>query len=160
VRRSTRFAGRDPITGEKIEHKYDVEVEKKCIELAKQGADSDEIAVILNLRPGSVRYWYGIKIERELALKNLEVEKALYENAVGFAHPDTIVSIQIPHGHTEPIVTKVPVTKRYPPNVHAAQFLLKNRGRGKWVDDPSGSLNPDDSAKLIRERLRQMEEAG
>jgi hypothetical protein len=155
----TRYAGRDSETGEKIEHRWNAKVERECIKFARRGADSNEIAVLLDLRPGSVRYWYGKVIDRELALKNLAVEEAMYENAQGYKHPDTHISVNVPKGGTA-IVTSVPIVKHYPPNVVSGQFILKNRSAASWKDDQAVRVPPDEGAAAIRAMLRQMTEVG
>lgn len=134
---------------------------------AKRGATIEEIAVILDLRPGTVNRDYGPMINRELALHTLEVEEATLLSAKGrFTHPDVHVSVTLPRDSTTPIVTKVPLTKHYPPNVAAQQFWLKNRQPahrvpGAWEDHVEAApVNPDDGAAQIRERLRDMARAG
>lgn len=160
----TRHAGRAPVDpapvhGEKLKHHWTKETEDECIALAKRGADTDEIAVILDIRPGQVRLFYGKAIDRELALLNLEVEEAMYRNANGVRLPDTHVSVHVPQGG-RPIVTKVPMTKHYPPNVAAGQFILKNRRAAAWKDEPAPVVSRDDAAAAIRARVKEMKEAG
>lgn len=160
MKRMTRWAGRDAETGEKLRRDWSKEIEDECIALAKRGADIDEIAVIVDLRPGQVRLCYGKVIDRELALLNLEVEEAMYRNANGVKLPDTHVSVLLPKGSRTPLITKVAMLKHYPPNVAAGQFILKNRRAAAWKDEPAVVVSRDDAAAAIRARVKEMKEAG
>lgn len=165
IRRPKTYAGRapvdpSPVHGEKLKHHWTKETEDECIALAKRGADIDEIAVIIDARPGQVRLFYGKAIDRELALLNLAVEEAMYRNAEGVRVPDTHVAVNLPRGSRRPVITRVALVKHYPPNVAAGQFILKNRRPGAWKDEPVVLLNPDDATALIRERLRQIDKVG
>lgn len=165
IRRPVTHAGRAPVDpapvhGEKLKHHWTKETEDECIALAKRGADIDEIAVIIDLRPGQVRFFYGKVIDRELALLNLEVEEAMYRNANGVKLPDTHVSVSVPKGSRTPIITKVPLLKHYPPNQAAATFILKNRRAVAWKDEPAVIVSRDDAAAAIRARVKEMKEAG
>lgn len=135
--------------------------------LAKRGATVEEIAVIMNIRPGHVRMHYGAMVDRELALHTLEVEEAMLLTAKGrFTHPDTHVSVNLPEGSRKPIVTKVHLTKHYPPNIAAQQFWTKNRQPGHrtpgpWEDQSESTAPPpDEGAAAIRARLKDMDKAG
>ncbi len=165
---STKRAGIDSRTGNFKSHTPTDATRAEVLGYAKRGATIEEIAVILDLRPGTVNRDYGPMINRELALHTLEVEEATLLSAKGrFSHPDTHVAVSLPHGSRTPIVTKVPLVKHYPPNVAAQQFWLKNRqpahrAPGAWEDhsDSSKTTDPDEGAAMIRERLRDMRRAG
>lgn len=152
---STTFAGRDA-EGRNIHHKYSRAVERECVRLAKLGGTVDEIAVILNLRPGQVREHYGTKVDRELALHTLEVEAAMLLAAKGtFTHPDTHVS------NYEGDITLTKLTRHYPPNQAAAQFWLKHRSPASWPESvEGGARDPDEVAAAVRARLRAMAQQG
>lgn len=152
TRVSTKHAGKDPVTGQNIPHVYSKITERECVRLAKLGGTVDEIAVILNLRPGQVRQHYGAKVDRELALHTLEVETAMLLAAKGrFTHPDTHVS------NYEGYITLTRLMRHYPPNQAAAQFWLKHRSPVSWPESAEGgSKDPDEVAAAVRERLRAM----
>lgn len=165
MRKPTKHAGRSPVDpnpvhGEKLKHRWTKETEDECIALAKRGADVDEIAVIIDARPGQVRLFYGKVIDRELALLNLAVEEAMYRNANGVKLPDTHVAVNLPRGSRQPVITKVALIKHYPPNVAAGQFILKNRRAAAWKDEPTVLISRDDAAAAIRARVKEMKEAG
>ncbi len=60
------------------------------------------------------------------------VKKSLAARAIGYSHPDEKVFINIIDG--EPVVTRVPTTKHYPPETAAAIFWLCNYSR-RWGND-------------------------
>jgi hypothetical protein len=153
TRRPTKAAGRDA-RGRTLPHDPNEETRKQVEKLAKRGADSDEIAVILNLRPGQVRAHYGDLVDRCMAEHSLDVEEAVKAAAVGYSHPD----VHIGTWDGEAIITNV--TKHYPPNISAAQFWLRNRRPRAWrVDVEGGARDPDEAARMVRERLRQLDQA-
>lgn len=157
---SAAQSGRRPNGMVKL-HEYSKATETEAVALAKRGATIEEIAVILDLRPGQVREHYGAKVNRELALITLRVEEAVIKSASGeFTHPDVHISMY------EGDVIKTKLVRHYPPNPAHSAFWLKNRQPahkepGAWQDEPAETLpSPDDATALIRARLKQIDEAG
>ena len=77
------------------------------------------------------------------------VAESLYHRAVGYAHKAE--EIKVINGE----VVRVRTTKRYPPDVTACIFWLKNRQRAKWRGRP----DPEVPAVDFREMLRREVEA-
>lgn len=155
---STKNAGRDPITGQNIPYTPTEESTRKIRKLARRGATCEEIAVIMNLRPGQVRMHHGAMIDRALALITLKIEEAIQASARGtYSHPD--VHIAYPNGKRA--ITHL--RKFYPPSAAAQRFWTLNRQPGHrtpgpWQDDVvDGAAPPDDTAAAIRDRLAAME---
>jgi hypothetical protein len=155
---STKNAGRDPITGQNIPYTPTEESTRKIRKLARRGATCEEIAVIMNLRPGQVRMHHGAMIDRALALITLKIEEAIQASARGtYNHPD--VHIAYPNGKRA--ITHL--RKFYPPSAAAQRFWTLNRQPGHrtpgpWQDDVvDGAAPPDDTAAAIRDRLAAME---
>ncbi|HPJ97016.1 MAG TPA: hypothetical protein PK022_06870 [Syntrophales bacterium] len=77
-------------------------------------------------------------IKRGKQVADDRVERALYERATGYSHPDT--DIRVVDGK---IVT-TEIIKHYPPDTTACIFWLKNRRRAEWRDkqevEHSGNL--------------------
>lgn len=149
----TTHAGRDPLTGKDVYHPYSRKTMDECVALAKQGADVRDIAVILDLRPGHVRMWYGSAIDRELALLNVDTIRATYHAAKGFSHNDTHIAYDQDRGKFRTLK----IVRHYPPNVNAASFLLKNRQPESWNKEAGDLIiPPDEAATAVRERLKAM----
>ncbi len=62
------------------------------------------------------------------AQADARVERALYERATGYSHPDTHIAVK--NGK----VIKTEITKTYAPDTTAAIFWLKNRNPAEWRD--------------------------
>ncbi len=81
------------------------------------------------------------------------VERALYERAVGYEHPEEKVFCD-----KGEIITHEQV-KHYPPDVGAAKYWLNNRKPKEWKEKQEIELNANDNmADMIlkaRERLRR-----
>lgn len=154
----TKHAGRDPVTSEDVYHRYSKKTMDECVALAKRGADVRDIAVILDLRPGHVRMWYGAAIDRELALLNVSTIEATLHAAKGYSHPDMHIAYDQDRGRFRTLK----IVKRYPPNVNAAAFFLKNRQPEDWNKDGSDAAKapPDELAALVRARLKLIQEQG
>lgn len=163
-----RNAGVNQETGQSIPHVPTDASRAEVLALAKRGATVEEIAVIMNIRPGHVRMHYGAMVDRELALHTLEVEEAMLLTAKGrFTHPDTHIAVVATGRNKDDIkVVKTPLIKHYPPNVAAQQFWTKNRQPGHrtpgpWEDQSESTAPPpDEGAAAIRARLKDMDKAG
>jgi hypothetical protein len=86
-----------------------------------------------------------------------KVAAAMFKAAVGYEHPeDDIRTLSLGNNMgSEIAVTRT--TKRYPPNIHAAQLLLANRQRSRWAmlgRDPSLGANPQEQAAAARAAIR------
>lgn len=162
----TMMAGVNPDTGHAKSHTPTDASRAEALRLAKMGATVEEVAVIMDIRPGHVRRDYGPMIDRELALHTLEIEEAVAKAAKGvFTHPDVHISV-VGTGRGEARIVKTMLTKHYPPSAAHAQFWLKNRQPahrvpGAWEDhSESKPVGPDEGAALIRERLKEMQRTG
>ena len=98
------------------------------------GATDTQVAKIMGVNEHTINYWKRTKPEFLEALnkgklsKDDQVEKSLFERAVGYSHPDIDIRV-VDHE-----IVKTDIIKHYPPSEVACIFWLKNRQRQKWAD--------------------------
>lgn len=115
---------------------------KQVAKLCRLGATDMEIAdffevdrkTMLRWRASFPEFAEAMKIGKQVA--DERVERALFERAVGYSHPD--VDIRVIDG----AVVQTEIIKHYPPDTGAACFWLKNRKRMEWRDKWEGT--PED----------------
>lgn len=79
--------------------------------------------------------------------KNQEVEKAVYNNAIGyFYHEEIVTKIKI--GEFEEGVKISSVKKYKGPDLAAEKYWLNNKNKVKWRDDPNKVDNDKKLTKL------------
>ncbi|WP_161960657.1 terminase [Xanthomonas campestris] len=107
--------------------------------LAKKGCTDPEVAEFFQVAVSTISLWKLKHPEFSDALKlgkaeaDERVERALFERATGYVHPETHVS------NYQGIVTLTPLLKHYAPDPTSMIFWLKNRQPEKWRDKPEGS---------------------
>ncbi len=121
-------------------------------EMAKHRMVEEEIAETLGIHIVTLNRWkkkhppfaQALKAGKESADK--QVERALFERAVGYSHPDTDVrTISRGNGQSEIVLT--PIIKHYPPDTTACIYWTKNRQPQKWRDRTDTAIqNPDGTA--------------
>jgi len=105
-----------------------------AFKLALLGAKDEEIANVLGISLRTLARWkdaqpqFGDALKRGKDTADATVAHALYRRAIGYDHPD--VDIKVVAGE----IVQTEYTKRYPPEVVAGIFWLKNRQREKWRD--------------------------
>lgn len=110
----------------------------------------------------SRRKWYALKqsdpafvaeFKKWKERADEKVEKALYERAIGYSHPDLVVKVD-----KDGCVHKVPTWKHYPPDPTACVFWLKNRRPKDWRDkvehDVSGEIAHNHTVKVNPEETK------
>jgi hypothetical protein len=114
--------------------------------LAEDGKTDEQIAHILGISRSTLNEWKAqhpalsghLKKGKRSADK--QVERALFERATGYSHPDVHVS------NYQGEVTITPITKHYPPDTGAMVFWLKNRKPKRWADkvqhEPAPPVGP------------------
>ncbi|MCW0413491.1 helix-turn-helix domain-containing protein [Xanthomonas sacchari] len=123
--------------------KYKPEFVEQGAKLAAKGFTDTEIADFFNVAVSTIYLWKVQHPEFSEALTTSKeaadqrVERALYERALGYSHPETHVS------NYQGQVTLTPLRKHYPPDAASMIFWLKNRRPDLWRDKPEGS---DDDA--------------
>jgi len=128
------------------------------------GATDVQIAKVMGVSEHTITYWKRTKPEFLEALnkgkltKDQQVERSLFERAVGYSHPDIDIRV-VDHE-----IVKTPITKHYPPSEVACIFWLKNRQRQKWADVQKSQIDIHhthiDLTEFTREQLELMESVG
>lgn len=80
-KKSMKDVGRDPETGKSIPHEYDERVAKRIEFYVGAGLDPDEIARMLDIRPGKLKDLYGRELEIGSNTTNMEVAQAMFDAA-------------------------------------------------------------------------------
>lgn len=102
--------------------------------LAVKGWTDKEIADFYDVSEQTVNNWKqrnpqfleSLNIGKDEA--DRKVERALFERATGYSHPDTHIS------NFQGQITETPLIKHYPPDPTSMIFWLKNRKRDDWKD--------------------------
>ena len=104
------------------------------------GCNHQELAKHFEINLSTLYDWYKKYPELSKAVydggekADAEVAAAMYKTAVGYEREEE--EIKIVDNHIE----RVPVTKYYPPNNKAQQFILKNRHNDKWGEKLAAKL--------------------
>jgi len=105
------------------------------LKLAAKGFTDAQMADVIGVTEQTINNW---KIAHPQFFESLkewkikadeEVERSLYEKAIGYSHSDTKFAT-----HEGQITDSVEYTKHYAPDTTAAIFWLKNRQPDKWRD--------------------------
>lgn len=110
--------------------------------LATRGWTDAQMAEFFHVNPDTWHEWKKVHPEFSESLKDWKleadnrVERALYERAIGYEHPED----KIFQYEGRPVV--VATVKHYPPDTPAGIFWLKNRQPDKWRDKQELSV-PD-----------------
>jgi transcriptional regulator with XRE-family HTH domain len=114
-----------------------------------------DLAKALGVARSTVEEWIKIHPEFSAAIEqgridaDDRVERALYERAVGYEHPEEKL-LTVSQGAGMPsVVERHKVTAHYPPDPTALKFWLTNRRRARW----SERSQLDVGGKLTLEQL-------
>lgn len=146
--------------------------------LVTRGFTDEEVAQCLKIKPQTYYNWQKKHPEFFESVKDWKlgadekVERALFERACGYSHPDTkpqwVETIEIVNGKTVKAGKWVyaDMVKHYPPDTPAATLWLKNRKPNEWRDKQDvditdtravqtilDAMSPDEAEK-IREIIR------
>jgi len=127
---------------------YTKDIPDRAYKLCLLGLKDADLAVAFGVGVSTVNYWKQHKPAFAKALKegrmeaDANVAKALYNRAIGYSHPDTViltnrVDVYDEDGkkietRTEPLV--VDTVKHYPPSEYAAHKWLTLRQREWWAE--------------------------
>lgn len=125
--------------------KFDPDYVRQVEMLAKKGCTDPEMAAFFQVALSTFCLWklkhpeFSVASKLGKAEADERVERALFERATGYQHPDVHVS------NFQGEVTITPLMKHYPPDSTAMIFWLKNRRPDLWRDKPEGG---DDDGPL------------
>lgn len=128
--------------------KYKPEFPQQAAKLCKLGATDKDIAEFFGVHVDTVMEWKAVHPEFSEALKqgkaetDAQVERRLFERAMGYEHPE--VDIRVIGGE----VVQTPIRKIYPPDTTAAIFWLKNRKPEQWRETKAVELTGKDGGPL------------
>lgn len=128
--------------------KFDEDTEAKVVKMAKIGLTDAQMAELLDVTEQTFNNWKKAKpkffesLKSAKAVADAEVERSLYERAMGYRHPDTKMFYDKDAG-----VVSEEYIKHYPPDVTACIFWLKNRKPSEWRD----KVDHDHSGKIQAE---------
>ena len=128
--------------------KYKPEFPQQAAKLCRLGATDKDIADFFGVHVDTVMEWKAVHAEFSDALKqgkaetDAQVERRLFERAMGFEHPE--VDIRVIGGE----VVQTPIRKIYPPDTTAAIFWLKNRKPEQWRETKAVELTGKDGGPL------------
>ena len=134
---------------------FDIDEHPKIArQLTGEGKTLVDIARVLGINPDTIQEWkkrhiaFSVAIDqgKEDCLDN--IERALAERAQGFKHGSE--EIKVIRGK----VKRIKTTTQYPPDVHAAKFVLTNKRSKEWAERQSVEhAVSTDLRKLIMESL-------
>lgn len=79
---SARWAGKDPKTGKVIEHRRSEKVARQVATYAANGLGDNDIACLLNIRPGQLRHYYYRELHNGGAEVEMKIASAMVDRAV------------------------------------------------------------------------------
>jgi len=145
----TRFSnGKKSLVRTKKPVKWNKDRTQQAFDYAFLGATDNQIAELMDVSSQTIEYWKRTKPEFRRMLDkgrrqaNARVARSLYELAVGYSHPDTVIlsnrikkydeNGRVVEEHTEPLL--VPIIKYYKPDAWAAFKILTIKERILWAD--------------------------
>ena len=131
--------------------KYKPEYAKQAAVACKLGATDQDLAELFDVSRSTINLWKiefsefsdALKDAKEVA--DIRVERALYQKAVGYSHPEDDIKM------FEGQVIITPTIKHYPPDTTACIFWLKNRMPEQYRANPEPIELPEDiTIKVVR----------
>ena len=125
--------------------KYKDEYARMARKACLMGATNDDLAELFDVATSTIHEWrdnhedFSDAIKQAKVESDAQVERALFERATGYSHPE----VKVFHDQGE-IYTWEGI-KHYPPDTAAAFIWLKNRQPQRWRDkqeiEHSGAIN-------------------
>lgn len=115
---------------------------KKVQKMAEFGLIDRQMAELLGITEGTFNEYkkkpeFMEALTAGKAVADELVEKALFQRATGYSHPDVHIT------NYKGEITETEITKHYPPETVACIFWLKNRKPKDWKDKVTMSGDPD-----------------
>jgi hypothetical protein len=136
--------------------KFNAEVAAEIFAMAKLGKTDKEMVAAMGIDESTLTHWkkerpdFFTSLKDAKALADDQVERSLFERALGYSHP----AVKINQFEGDPVIT--PYIEHYPPEVTACIFWLKNRRPDKWRDKVEMNVTTDFAQKLIKARERAL----
>lgn len=140
--------------------KYRPEFVEQAKRLCRLGATDKDMAEFFGVHVDTIAEWKNVHAEFSDALKaakaetDAQVERRLFERAMGYVHP----AVKVFYDSKTGSVVEHPYTEHYPPDTTAAIFWLKNRKPEEWreakaVEVTGKNGGPIDFRNLTDEQL-------
>ena len=106
--------------------------------LGQKGWTLGDIAAFYGIPYSTLQSWMerypsiGDAVNQGILESCDRVERALFEKAVGYQHPDTKVMTRALGNNQGSEIVQIEVTKHYPPDTSACIFYLTNKKRNEW----------------------------
>lgn len=127
--------------------------------LTQLGATDNELAEFFKTTQRTINRWKTEHVEFGNALRvgkheaDERVTRSLFQRAVGYTAPETIISIEKVRnkktGAVKAVALQTEILKHYPPDTTACIFWLKNRRPEEWRE----KFEHDHGLNLSREKL-------
>lgn len=120
--------------------KYRAEFASRAHALCRFGAIDADLAEVFGVSEATINRWKKSHPEFKAALDagkpfaNELVERALFESAIGWSHRAVKIMAVSDGSGAGSRIEEVEYTERFPPNVTAQIFFLKNRDPERWRD--------------------------
>lgn len=119
--------------------KYTRDCNRIARKVCELGGTDEDIAKALDVSLSTVNLWklehnsFSESITKAKLNYDTRVERALFERATGYSHPEVdIRTVSVGNGQSE--IVQTPITKHYPPDPVSMIFWLKNRQPERWKD--------------------------
>lgn len=133
-----RKAGRPKIAKKKQKGgrptKYHPSKARQAYKLCLLGYTDKQLAEFFEISESTLYKWkedypkFSESLKAGKILSDVNVVDSLYKRATGYSHKDVHIS------NYQGVITITPITKHYPPDTKAAQFILTNRHPELWAD--------------------------
>lgn len=133
--------------------KYRKHFKAQAAKLCELGATNPQLAEFFDVSISTITQWLQTHKEFSTAVKkgrshvDAQVEKSLYQRALGYSHPDVHISTH------EGRVIVTDITKHYPPSEVACIFWLKNRKPAEWREKQEVTVQNPDGSNLIPQAI-------
>lgn len=128
--------------------KYKPEYAKQAAVACKLGATDQDLAELFDVSRSTINLWKiefsqfsdALKAPKDAA--DDRVERALYQRAVGYSHPEDDIKV------IEGQIKVTPTVKHYPPDTTACIFWLKNRKPELYRANPEPTDGESEAPRL------------
>jgi len=133
---------------------------KDAKKLCTLGATDRDLADFFEVSEVTINAWknehpeFLKSVKEAKANLDAQVERSLYQRAVGYSHPDTHFTSH------EGQVIETPTTKHYAPSEVACIFWLKNRKPQEWRDKQDMDVNVTNPIEALAVELARLKVKG
>lgn len=136
--------------------KYKPEYAKQTKKLCLVGMIDTQLADFFEVSEVTINAWknqfpqFLKAIKEGKATADRQVEKSLFQRAMGYEHPDEKIFFD-KDAHDDERIVRAGTIKKYPPEVAAGIFWLKNRKPKEWREKHEIELTNVNPVKMNKE---------